>query len=236
MGTPTITNIDNASIELQDGEFQDDSLLFAASDTFVKGTLLARKLISDTIPVTPDGGNTGTYTLAPAANAGKTLKAGTWSLVAGTLSSGKGPWTLTDPDGAQQTVTTAAGAATDDLNFANLGVTVVVTDPGSGTVFATGDSATFAVSAQSGTPLVPFDPDGGNGAQNPMAVLTYEVTKASSGSLPIRPLVGGKVNKNRLIIDADGDGDSITAAILDQLRSAGIDAVPVQQLAELDNQ
>lgn len=228
-----VTNIDNASIELQDGEFQDELLKFAAADTFLKGTLLARKLVSDTIPVTPDGGNTGDLTLAVVANAGKTLKIGTWSLVAGTLAAGLGPWTLTDPDGAQQTVTTAGGAADDDLNFANLGVTVMVTDPGSGTAFVTGDSATFAVSAESGTPLVPYSPTGVNGAQNPKGVLTYEVTRGSAGNEPIRALVKGRVNQTRLVIDGGG---SVTAAVLDALRDAGIMPVPVQQLSELDNQ
>jgi len=236
MANKVVTNVDIYSIALANEELQDDTVLFAAADTFVKGTIMARKLVSDTVPVTPDVGNTGTFTLAVVANAAKTLKAGTWTLVAGTLSSGLGPWTLTDPEGAAQTVTTAGGVNTDDLNFANLGLTVTVTDPGSGTEFATGDSATFVVSAQSGTPLVPFSPTGVNGAQTPKALMTYEITKSGSGSLAVRALVKGKVNKSRLVIDEDGDGDNVTAVIVDQLNDVGIVAVPVQQLAVLDNQ
>ena len=68
-----------------------------------------------------------------------------------------------------------------------------------------------------------------------MAVLTYEVTRTSGGTERIRALVYGEVNKDRLIIDVDGDGSNITAAILDELRSAGIMATDVKQLAKIDN-
>lgn len=84
--------------------------------------------------------------------------------------------------------------------------------------------------------LVPFDPAAVGGAQNPMAVLPYEVSKVGAGNLAIRALVGGRVNRYRLVIDVDGHGDNLTPAMLDQLRAAGIDADDVQQLSELDNQ
>jgi hypothetical protein len=51
-----------------------------------------------------------------------------------------------------------------------------------------------------------------------------------------RVLVEGEINRDRLLIHADGDGDNIDAPIRDQLRSYGIVASPVQQLAQLDNQ
>jgi len=214
------------------GRTQDENLRFAAADTFAKGTLLARKVVSD-FATTPDGGNTGTFTLAPAANAGRNLQVGTYVLTAGNLTAGVGPWTLVAPDGQSEPFDTTGGAADDDLLFPSLGITIVVTDPGSGTPFDDGDTADLVTTA--GTELVPFLPTGANGVQSPMAVLTYEVTRSSGGTLAIFAFVEGEVNKNRLIIDADGDGDNITAAHLDALRAAGVTAVDVQQLAELDN-
>lgn len=52
----------------------------------------------------------------------------------------------------------------------------------------------------------------------------------------IRALASGEVNEGRLVIHADGDGDNITNAHLDTLRSYDIVATPVGQLSQLDNQ
>lgn len=70
----------------------------------------------------------------------------------------------------------------------------------------------------------------------PKAVLTYDFSSTGAGDFPVRPLVAGRVNTQRLIVDADGDGSNLTEAILDELRDYGIVAQDVQQLAELDNQ
>lgn len=79
---------------------------------------------------------------------------------------------------------------------------------------------------------------GGATNQNgiPKAVLTYEVTATGAGDVPIRAFVDGDVRKPRLIVDADGDGDNITEAILDQLRDYGINSVDSDSLSLLDNQ
>lgn len=231
---PAITNVDNGSVLLGDGVWHAETLKFAGADTFKEGTILARKKLSDTLAVTPDGGNTGDFSLAASPDAGKTLKAGTYVLTAGDLTAGVGPWTLTDPEGQSQSFTTSADA--DDLLFPLLGVTVAVTDPGGGTAFDDGDTADIVVSAESGTPLVPFDPAGTNGEQEPLAVLTRDYTRSSGGNLPIEALVAGRVNSSRLIIDVDGDGSNITEEHLDKLRAAGIVTKPVTQLAGLDNQ
>lgn len=69
-----------------------------------------------------------------------------------------------------------------------------------------------------------------NGNGIPKGVLTYEVTATGSGDVAVRVLVEGKVNKNRLVIDADGDDSNIDGAVLDQLRDYKITAVDVQQL------
>ena len=74
-----------------------------------------------------------------------------------------------------------------------------------------------------------------NGNGIPKAVLTYPVTRASGGDARARVLVSGKVNKNRLIIDADGNDSNIDGSVIDQLRDYGIVPVDVQQLGTLDN-
>lgn len=79
---------------------------------------------------------------------------------------------------------------------------------------------------------------GGNSDGNgiPKAVLTYPIERSTGGDVYARVLVRGHVNRDRLIIDADGDGSNIDDVVIDQLRAYGIVASPVDQLAELDNQ
>lgn len=69
----------------------------------------------------------------------------------------------------------------------------------------------------------------------PKAVLTYDVTAAGAGDEAVRAMVGGKVRKERLIVDADGDGSNITDAILDQLRDYAIIPIDGQELNIYDN-
>lgn len=82
--------------------------------------------------------------------------------------------------------------------------------------------------------------DGGSTNENgiPKAVLTYHVSSATAGGhdVPVRALMGGVVNKDRLVIDADGDGSSVDTAVLEGLRLYGIHAEDVKQLSTLDNQ
>lgn len=77
--------------------------------------------------------------------------------------------------------------------------------------------------------LVPFV-KGGATNQNgiPKAVVLYDVVAAGAGDVPIRALVAGEVNKNRLIINADGNGTNIDGAVLDQLRA--YDVIPTDVL------
>jgi len=229
MAKIAITTCDLGSIELEGGKFRDDVLLFAAADVWAAGTVLARKLVSDTITTAITG--TGTRALTASAVAGRTLATGAWTILAGTLSSGVGTWTATAPSGETETCTTAAAGG--DLLFPRLGLSVVVAE--TGTNYVTGDSIAVTVAAQSGTPLVPFSPTGRNGAQVPVAVLTYPITVTAGGSVAARVLVAGEVNRTRLVIDEDGDASNVTDAILDALCSQGIVATPVEQLSALDN-
>lgn len=70
----------------------------------------------------------------------------------------------------------------------------------------------------------------------PKALVTYDVTATGAGDVPIRALVEGEINADRLVINADGDNSNVDAAVLDQLRVYGITPVDVAQLSSLDNQ
>lgn len=78
--------------------------------------------------------------------------------------------------------------------------------------------------------LTPFVIGGSGGAEVPKAVLTFDVTRASAGDETVRVAVAGKLNKNRLIVHADGNGSNLTNAILDQLRDYGIVPLDVAQI------
>jgi hypothetical protein len=232
MATLTITTIDNASIELARGEHQDDTFLAAGADVVAEGTILARKLVSDTIAIAYTRAGGSDYTVVAAQQAGATLEIGDYVVTAGTLAAGVGTWTCVAPSGKSDTYTTTA--AGDDLLFEELDIAFTTTVVA--TAWTTGDVITATVAAETGLPLVFFvKGTGTGGAQTPVAVLTYSHTVAGAGSTPIRPLISGVVNKNRLIIDADGDATNVDDAVLDQLRDYSISARDVVQLSTLDN-
>lgn len=234
MSNISITNVDNASIELEGGEFRDESLRFAGADTFVKGTILARRTVAAAVTASAvTGTGNGTVSAATVMAGPIVPKVGAYTIRFTTAVTNGGIFRLEDPDGVivatGLAMTAGAGAATV---FKVAGLQFTVTD--GSTDFAVGDTATLTVAADG--VLVPFNPAGAGGDQIPVAVLTYEVTKSGAGTLPIRALVAGKVNKTRLIIDADGTGANVNNAVCDQLRSMGIVPINVQQLAALDNQ
>jgi hypothetical protein len=78
--------------------------------------------------------------------------------------------------------------------------------------------------------MVPFV-KGGSTNQNgtPKGVVTYDVVAAGAGDVPCRVVEFGKVNKQRLIINADGTGVNVDTAVLDQLRAFGITPQDVLQ-------
>lgn len=235
MADGVITNVDLGNVELEGGKFRDEILTFAALDTFVAGTILARRAVALATTEAMDGGNTGdgTLTLATVVPGPVVPLVGTYTLTCTLAVTNGGVFQLTDPNGKivgnQLTLTVGAGATTV---FEVAGLEFSVTD--AATDFVAADFGTIIVAADG--KLVPFAIAGAGGEQNPMAVLTYEVSRGSGGDEAIRALVAGEVNKDRLIIDLDGDGSNITDAILDALRSAGPVATDVTQLAQLDNQ
>lgn len=74
---------------------------------------------------------------------------------------------------------------------------------------------------------------GGSSNENgiPKAVLPKEHVAADSSDQRVRVLVKGIVNKQRLVIHADGDDSNVDAKVCDQLRAYGITPLEVQQLS-----
>jgi hypothetical protein len=70
-----------------------------------------------------------------------------------------------------------------------------------------------------------------NGNGVPKAVMTYETSADGAGDIPVRPLISGRVNRDRLVIHADGDDSNVDGAVADGLRAASIVPSHVSQLA-----
>jgi hypothetical protein len=234
MANITVTNCDRGSVALANEKFRDELLTFAGTDTFAPGTILARQAVAVAVTASAVAGGTGTgtLTLATVVAGRKVPKVGVYTLRLIEVVAHGGIWQLEDPDGAivatDLRMTAGSGVATI---FEVEGMQFTVTDA---TDFIVGNTFTLTVAAD-GT-LVPFNPAGAGGAQFPIGVLTYEVSRTGAGTVKIRAMLDGEVNKTRLLIDVDGHGTNITAAILDQLRAAGVIATDVSQLNDLDNQ
>lgn len=231
MSNITITNCDLGTVILKDAEFQDISLKFPGADTYVEGTILARKSVADAV-VAAAGTNTGdgTVTLATVAPGTVVPIVGAYVLTCTTAVTNGGVFKLVDPNGAivatGLTLTVGAGAATV---FEVAGLQFTVTD--GATDFAAGDSFTLTVAAD-GTVVI-YATAGAGGAQIPSMVLTYEVTTTGATTVAARALVKGEVRRERLVIDAGG---TVTDAIVDQLRDYGIVAEKVNEFNIYDNQ
>lgn len=234
MANMDVTNIDVGVVPIGMGSYRDETLTFAAADTFVAGTILARRAVAIAVTASEvTGTGDGTVTAATVVGGTTVPVPGIYVLTCTAAVANGGVWKLVDPNGAVVatglTMTAGAGAATV---FEAGGLQFTITDGANDFVVA--DTATLTVAADG--KLVPYAIGGAAGTGNPMAVLTYEVSKTGSGDLAVRPLVDGEVDATRLVVDADGDASNVTAAIIDQLRSAGIVATDVQQLSKLDNQ
>lgn len=234
MANLTITNVDLGTVVFESPEFRDEILTLAAAQTLAEGTILGRR--EDALSVVASavtGGGNGTVGTASVVEGLSVPLVGVHTLTCIAAVANGGRWKLTDPNGAlvadDLEMNSSAGVGSV---FEVGGLQFTITD--GATDFSVGATATLTVSADG--KLVPFNPSGAGGAQRPLAVLTYSVGRSSPGDVAIRAMISGKVNRNRLIIDADGSGLNITNAILDQLRRAGIVAVDVRDLSVLDNQ
>lgn len=70
----------------------------------------------------------------------------------------------------------------------------------------------------------------------PKGVLAASLVATGAGDLGCSVIVAGVVNRDRLIIDADGTGANIDGSVVDDLADYGITAKSVKQLAQQDNQ
>jgi hypothetical protein len=234
MANLTHTLCDEGAIDIDDAEFRDETLTFPGADTYVKGTILARREVNLTPVAAAVGGNTGTGTVTALSvvTGPEVPLVGAYSLVCIAAAAHGGTFKLLDPNGrvvAGNLIMTAGSGAATVMKAGGLQFTV--TDA---TDFVVGDSFTITVAADG--KLVVYSPTGAGGVQVPCAVLTYEVVKTGSGDVVIRPLIAGKVNKKRLVIDADGDDSNVTNHVIDLLRARSIIAVDVKQLSGYDNQ
>lgn len=231
----TITNVDLGSVVLENGEFRDELLTFPGTDTYVEGTLLARRadaLVPTASAITGTGN--GTLTALSVVEGPIVPLVGAYLLTCIATVTNGGRWKLEDPNGAlvadDLEMTVGAGAASV---FEVGGLKFTLTD--GSTDFVAG--ATFTITVAADGKLVVYAIGGAGGAQVPVAVLTYEVSRTGAGDVPVRIMRGGKVRKERLVVDADGNATNITNAILDQLqRNSNTIAVSTKQLSVLDNQ
>lgn len=235
MSNLEITNNDLGSVVLGNPEMKDDLLTFGGAGTVLNGTILARKVVENSIGVAAGGGNVGDGTVTPAVvGSGPIVPIpGVYNLECVEAVAEGGVFKLEDPNGIQVAgaLTMTIGAGTPTV-FDVAGLAFTITD--GGTDFSVGDQFDLTLTADGN--MVPFAINGTGGAQVPKTVITYDVTAAGGGDIAIRSMISGQVRTERLIIDADGDGSNITDAILDQLRDYGITPVNVQELNIQDNQ
>lgn len=108
-----------------------------------------------------------------------------------------------------------------------------ITFGGAGTLLAGTILARDSVSLK----LVPFVKGGvTNGNGIPKAVIRDAVTAAGAGDVAARVIIGGRLRKSDLVIDADGDATNVDKAVEDQLRDYANLVLSTTQLMELDNQ
>ena len=228
----TVTNVDQGNVILKDAQHDDELLTFGGAGTVEEGTILARQGVNVAVVDTPAGTGDGTMVVT-VVGVDEVPIPGSWVLECTFAITNGGVFKLTDPNGNivadNLTLRVGDGLVT---TFNEAGLTMAITE--GSTDFVAADTFTMVVVAND--KLVPFVIGGAAGAGVPSQVATYDIVAAGAGDEAIRSMVSGQVREERLIIDADGDGSNITSTILDQLRSAGITAVNVQELNIQDNQ
>ena len=149
-----------------------------------------------------------------------------------TVANTAGLWKLEDPNGAlvNNSIRSAAGALTATV-IEVPGMTFTITDGAAD--FAVGDKFSLPVVADG--KLVVFAVGGVGGAGIPLKIAIDPIVATGSGNIAARPMQSGQFKHQYLIIDADGSNTNVTAAIKDQLRSAGIEIFDVPDRAQLDN-
>jgi hypothetical protein len=229
--TLTIQNYDVGGIVIGNAEYFDGTLKFPGADTYAVGTILAVKAVSDTVAVAADGGNAGDGTVtAVSPAAGSVPLVGAYNLECTFAVVNGGVFKLEDPNGNivadNLTMRVGAGLATA---FSVAGLEFTITD--GATDFGAGDKFSLTVAADGD--YVIYDPTGTGGAEFPRAILTVAYTATGASDVPFRPLVKGRVRREKLVIDGGG---TVTDAIVEQLRDYMIIAQDVDETYIQDNQ
>lgn len=231
MPDPIITNNDLGTVIIANAIHNDVILKFPSADTYVEGTIMARKAVADAVTASSiTGTGDGTVTLATVVSGQVVPIVGVYVLNCIVALANGGTFELVDPNGAQVagglTLTVGAGAATV---FEAGGMQFTITD--GGTDFVVGDTATLTVAADGD--VVIYATDGAGGAQIPSMVMTYETVATGAEDQAQRAMVSGRVRREKLVIDAGG---TVTDSIVDALRDFGIVAESVSELNIQDNQ
>lgn len=108
----------------------------------------------------------------------------------------------------------------------------LLTFTGAGTVVAGTILARDSVSLK----MVPYVKGGATNENGIIkALVTYDVVAAGAGDVAIRSCISGKMRLEKLVIDADGDGTNIDAAVIDELIARTLVPVSVTELNIADN-
>jgi len=233
MSNLVIENVDQGKVIIADAIHDDEIIAFPGADTYVEGTILARKQVVDAVTASAfTGTGSGTISASVVAAGPVVPLVGAYVLTCTETVTNGGVFKLEDPNGAivaTGLALTVADGGTTDFETAGLAFTVL---EGTGTDFVAGDFATMTVAAADNDVVI-FAVDGTGGAQVPLMVLTYDITTTGAADVAARPMISGRVVRERLVIDAGG---TVTDSIVDQLRDYGIVAESVTQLSTLDNQ
>lgn len=233
MGNLVIQNNDLGSVIFGEAQHRDELLTFIGAGTVAEGTILARKAVDNAIVATANGGNTGNGAVTAQVVGGIDVpQVGNYVLTCTATVANGGVFQIKAPDGSISGGLALLGGSGATTLLVYQGVEFSVTD--GGTDFVAGDFFTGVLVANG--KMVPFAIAGLGGEQVPTAIATNDIVAAGAGDEATRIMISGRIRKERLIIDLDGNGSNITDAILDQLRDADLVPVDVEELNQLDNQ
>lgn len=231
MANPEITNNDTSRVPVYSAKYDESSIVsFSGADTYLAGTIMGQNLATAGTPVAGSNTGDGTATLFALTTASTVAAIGDWAFTLTAALIGD----LTDPDGNVVVKSVALNDGSTTVIAAG-GITFTITD--GSTAFVSGDS--FALPVEAGDfKYAPYATDGTGGLETIQGLITLEATKAASGDLTRAVLIGGEVDKDNLVIDADGTSTTITASIINELANVkdGIIVRAGVVLDELDNQ
>jgi hypothetical protein len=231
MANPVINNNDTEKLVIRDARYRQEVVKFTAAQTYLEGAILARKLLSDTVSVAADGGNTGdgTVTAAALASGGPAL-VGAYNLECTAAVTNGGVFKLEDPNGIEleNAITIPAGAG-NSIVFVGHGLTFTLTD--GATDFIVGDK--FSLTTTEDGVLEAYAADGVDGTEIPMSLMPRARTEASGANYPQSVLVEGEVVQS---IVETAQGGALSKALIDKLLDASIVVQTGVQLLEQDNQ